>query len=267
MVKGPKKTIPPVAAPTSASFPTFIPKTDRLNKLSQLFPNEIKKLETFFNKPTIIYVDFANVIPWRNRLGWNVDIKRLKQLFDSFPNIKKVRFYYGELKGDLHSQTILSEARNHGYEVTTKPVKIIKQSIDVTSINMQSPDLLRQFISKPLLDKLSVQDIEYLNNRLKDLNTTRVYELFDRKCNFDVEIRGHIEDDSKEKGIENFVLWSGDCDFEEPIRKLKSLKKNVTVFCVRGHLAKELAFAGAYIYLVYPLRNYICWAKQLSVGV
>lgn len=267
MVKKPKTSTRQLATSTPISFLSFVPKTERLDKLSKLFPEEIKELETFFDKPTIIYVDFANVIPWKNRLGWNIDIKRLKQLFDSFPNIQKVRFYYGELKGDLHSQTILSEARNHSYEVTTKPVKIIKQSIDVTSINMQSPDLLRQFISKPLLDKLSVQDIEYLNNRLVDLNTTGVYELFDRKCNFDVEIRGHIEDDSKDKSIENFMLWSGDCDFEEPIRKLKSLKKNVTVFCVRGHLAKELALAGAYIYLVYPLKNFICWAKQLSVRV
>lgn len=267
MVKKTKTSIQPAVVPTSASFPTFVPRTDRLDKLSRLFPDVVNKLETVFDKPTIIYVDFANVIPWSNRLKWNVDVKRLKQVFDSFPNIKKVRFYYGELKGDPHSQMILAEARNHGYEVKTKAVKIIKQSIDVTSINIQSPDLLRQFISKPLLDQLSVQDIQYLNNRLKDLNTTGTYELYDKKCNFDVEISRHMEDDTKDISIENFVLWSGDCDFEEPIRKLKSSKKGVIVFCIRGHLATELADAGAYIYPVYPLKNYICFAKQLDVRV
>lgn len=245
----------------------FTPKTDRLIKLSKLFPNTVQKLESVFNKSTIVYIDFANVIPWSNRLKWNTDIKRLKQLFDSFPNIKKVRFYYGQLKGDARSKMILSEAQNCGYIVKTKPVKLIRLSINVSSINIQSPDLLKQFISKPLLEKLSIQDIEYLNNSLKNLNTTGIFELIDRKCNFDVEIRGDISKDSENKLISNFVLWSGDSDFEEPIKDLIHNRKRVIVFGTRGAIAFELATSGAYIYEVSSLKNFICYPKQLEVRV
>ncbi|MDP3917902.1 MAG: NYN domain-containing protein [Candidatus Woesebacteria bacterium] len=249
------------------SFPIFIPKTDRLAKLSQKFPHVITKLETVFNKPTIVYIDFANVIPWSNKLKWNVDIKRLKQLLDSFSNIKKVRFYYGELKDDARSKMILSEAKKNSYDLNTKPVKIIRQSINVSSINMQSPDLLRQFISRQFLTKLSIQDIEYFNNRLKDLNNSGTFELLDKKCNFDVEIRGHMADDLKNKNIYNYALWSGDCDFEEPIIKIVNSGKKFVVFGTRGAIARELANSGAYIYEVYSLKYFICFSKQIGFDI
>jgi uncharacterized LabA/DUF88 family protein len=76
-----------------------------------------------------------------------------------------------------------------------------------------------------------------------------------------------MDEDSKDKSIQNFALWSGDCDFEEPVRKLKTNNRGVIVFSVRGYLALELSAAGAYIYPVYSLKNFICFAKQLEVKV
>lgn len=57
----------------------FSSKTDRLKELSQKYPERIKELEKLFVGKTNVYIDYANVKPWANKLGWHVDPKRLKQ--------------------------------------------------------------------------------------------------------------------------------------------------------------------------------------------
>jgi len=49
----------------------------------------------------------------------------------------------------------------------TKPVKIMKKSIDVSSIEKSNPSILNNFIRKSLLDEMSIANIEYLNNILE----------------------------------------------------------------------------------------------------
>lgn len=78
----------------------FKPRTKKLELLSQIYPHRVKELEKIFNKTTSIYIDFANVYHWQDKLKWHIDLKRLKQLLDSFSNIKTVRLYNGLLKGD-----------------------------------------------------------------------------------------------------------------------------------------------------------------------
>ena len=98
----------------------FQPKTDRITKLATVFPERIVELSKIFSKPTNIYLDYANMYHWFERLQWHIDIKRLKQLFDSFSTIKKVRFYNGVLPGDIFSQSLVDDARSYNYQVTTK---------------------------------------------------------------------------------------------------------------------------------------------------
>ena len=166
----------------------FIPKTDRIKTIAEVEDHRIKELESIFNNPTNIYIDFANVWRWQKKLGWNIDLKRMKQFFDSFTNIKEVKFYCGELEGSLESFEMLKRAREKGYLVKSKPVKIMNLSIDVSSVPKDSTLILDQFIRPPLLRKLKIENIEYLNNILRELNQQGTLTLEDRKCNFDVEI-------------------------------------------------------------------------------
>lgn len=57
----------------------FKPKTEKLQKLAEIYPKRVNELEDVFGKPTRIYLDFANVYHWSKKLRWHVDLKRLKQ--------------------------------------------------------------------------------------------------------------------------------------------------------------------------------------------
>ena len=103
---------------------TFKPTTKRIEKLAELFPDAVKELEELFFKGNInVYIDWANVIHWQERLGWHISLKRLKQLLDSFNTVKTIRLYTGTLEGNEKSETSITELEDAGYKVTTKPVK------------------------------------------------------------------------------------------------------------------------------------------------
>jgi hypothetical protein len=77
----------------------FKPKTDRVKKLADEYTDRITELQAILNAPTNVYIDYANVRPWSEKLGWHVDPKRLKQLLDSFDTIQSIKFYQGTLGG------------------------------------------------------------------------------------------------------------------------------------------------------------------------
>jgi hypothetical protein len=103
----------------------FNPKTERIKELAAVYPSRIDELNGLFDKRTNIYIDFANAIHWQGKLRWHISLKRMKQFFDSFSTVNEVKFYNGELEGDLDSFEILKEAGQRGYIVRSKPVKII----------------------------------------------------------------------------------------------------------------------------------------------
>ncbi len=157
----------------------FVPKTERIQLLSEKFPMRISELNRLFFGITNVYIDYANVRPWANDLEWHVDLKRLKQFFDSFDNVKTAQIYCGTLQGDDDSETRITELAKFGYVVKTKPVKIMKQSIDMTSISPTSADLLKKFVRKCLLKKYDLETIEYLNGKFKKMNNNGVYYIED----------------------------------------------------------------------------------------
>jgi uncharacterized LabA/DUF88 family protein len=243
----------------------FVPKTERLKKLGGAFPHIVQELEAILDRSTAVYLDYANIRSWSNKLDWHVSPKRLRQFLTSFDCQQQLTFYYGTLQGDVESENLIKEAKSLGYNIRTKPVKKIRISIDASSISAGSPDILRNFISRPLLESLSIKQIEELNAHLKILNTQGTLYFEDLKCNFDVEIgmdmlaaMGHVE---------SFLLWSCDGDFADAISQLLAAKKNVGVFGTSGRIARELNDlrpAGLRIYEVMRLREFICWTRELE---
>ena len=243
----------------------FKAKTEKLEHIAKLYHFRITELEKILDRTTNVYIDFGNVKHWQDKLGWHVSLKRLKHFLDSFDTIKDVKFYYGTLNHDVNSAAIMAEAQSQKYIVTTKPVKIIKLSIDVSSVSSSSPDILKDFINPILLQKLNIETIEYLNTKLKELNLQGITYLEDMKCNFDVEIGSDMLLDYAASKAECYILWSGDSDFEDPIRQLLADGKRVALFVTSRKVAKELnelTKQGLMIFDIQKIRNFICWNRE-----
>ena len=245
----------------------FNPKTSRIQSLSEKFPKRIQELELILNSSTNVYIDYANIRPWSTRLGWHIDLKRLKQFLDSFDTIHGIKFYNGTLIGDQESGQLMHDVQSYGYEIKTKPVKIITLSIDVSSIPQNSPDILKNFIRKPLLQKMKIETIEYLNAQLKELNEQGIRSVEDRKCNFDVEIGRDMLIDYNKNSVDHFVLWSGDSDFADPVSQLLDDHKKVVLFATARQVSKELnalRSRGLFIYDIQKIRDFICWKREIT---
>lgn len=246
----------------------FKPKTDRIEQLAKKYSYRISELEKIFDKPTNIYVDFANVMGWQERLGWHISLKRSKQLLDSFDTIRDVKFYSGTLVGDIISEDFIKEVKSCKYNVITKPVKIMKFNIDTSSISPDSPEILKQFVTPPLLQKLNIETIRFLNLKLKELNQQGIMQLADLKCNFDVEIGRDMLIDYHENKINNFVLWSGDSDFANPIKQLLGDGRKVVLFATVRRVStelNELKGDGLFVFDIQKIRDFICWSKEMKL--
>ena len=75
----------------------FKPKTKRIEDIAKEKKEVIAQLESIFNTKTRVYIDYANVRPWSEKLGWHIELKRLKQFLDSFDTVEAVNFYNGYL--------------------------------------------------------------------------------------------------------------------------------------------------------------------------
>lgn len=245
----------------------FKPKTERIKNIAEGKQEVIKQLESILATKTRVYIDYANVRPWSVKLGWHVDLKRLKQFLDSFDTIAVINFYNGYLAGNERSEKEKMEAENCKYVLRTKPVKIMDFSIDASSILPDSTVLLDQFIRRALLKKYEISTVEYLNERFKEMNKKGDYFIEDTKCNFDVEIGVDMLLDCERSSAETFILWSGDSDFADPVEKLMVAGKKVILFATARKVSKELAALsdkGLMIFDIQKIRDFICWKKELE---
>lgn len=246
----------------------FNPKTNTIAELAKKVPELIENLKTIFDQPTNVYIDFANVMHWQDKLQWHIDLKRLQQFLDSFTNVKNVNFYYGTLVGNRNSENIIQKTKNRRYNVITKPVKIMRLSIDISSIPLDSTKIIEQFIRPPLLKKLNIETVEFLNRKLQELNKQGVKYLEDRKCNFDVEIGRDMLIDYHENKAQNFILWSGDSDFADPVKQLLSDGRRVSLFITVRKVAtelNELKKDGLRIFEIQKIRNFICYKREIRL--
>ncbi|MBI3088339.1 MAG: NYN domain-containing protein [Candidatus Omnitrophica bacterium] len=229
----------------------------------------IEELKMLLEGQVRVYIDYGNAHKWSNRLGWHIDQKRIYQFLSSFDNITNIGLYDGTLQGDARSEQSIKDAEQRGYRVRTKPVKIMHISINASSISTTSPDLLKEFIRMALLRELDIKTIEFLNARLKELNQRGVYYVEERKCNFDVEIGSDMLLDLERGGTDCFVLWSGDSDFQHPIKELLLKSKKVILFATARRVATELdelRKIGLLIFDIAKIREFICWPRELAVG-
>jgi uncharacterized LabA/DUF88 family protein len=245
----------------------FISKTPIIKNIAENKQGVIKQLESILERKTHVYIDYANVRPWSGKLKWHIDLKRLKQFLDSFDTIEAVNFYNGYLADNERSEKEKKEAEDCKYILRTKPVKIMNFSIDMSSVLPDSTVLLDQFIRRALLKKYDIATVEYLNERFKDMNKKGEYFIEDMKCNFDVEIGVDMLLDCERNSAENFVLWSGDSDFADPIKKLLGAGKKVILFATARKVSKELSALvgdGLMIFDIQKIRDFICWKRELG---
>lgn len=245
----------------------FKPKTEKIENIATWNKEVICELEEKFSSKTRIYIDYANVRPWSNKLGWHVDLKRLKQFFDSFDTIEAVNFYNGFLEGNEKSEAERKIAEDSKYILRTKPVKVMKFSIDASSVPSDGTALLDQFVKRSLLRKYEISTIEYLNDRFRDMNRKGELVIEDRKCNFDVEIGVDMLLDCERNNADIFVLWSGDSDFADSIEKLLAQGKKVYLFATARRVSKELSTLknkGLFIFDIQKIKNFICQNKELE---
>lgn len=245
----------------------FTPKTDKIKVLANLRPNVITKLEAVFAQPTAVYIDYANVRPWSTKLGWHIELKRLKQFLDSFDTVKSVSLYNGYLKNDPNAQKEIYDINRLGYTLQTKPVKIMRLKIDARRIVPTSTELLRQFISPALLRRYTSPTIKYLNGCFVDMNRRGEYFIEERKCNFDVEMAVDMLLESEKGKTQNFILWSGDSDFYDPLRRILKSNRNAVVFGTAGRISaelNELKKEGLFIFDIFDIKDFICWRKEIT---
>ncbi|MEA1962757.1 MAG: NYN domain-containing protein [Patescibacteria group bacterium] len=249
----------------------FKAKTDRVQKIFDVNSSSVKQLEGLLKGNTNVYIDYANVRPWSFKLGWNIEFRRLKQFFDSFDNMQSIKIYDGTLEGDgvsEKSSRLKKSVFKDGFK--TKPVKIMKHSIDFTSIKLTATDLLEQFIRQCLIRKYDIATIEFLNLKFKDMNDGGKFYIEDRKCNFDVEIGVDMLMDFERNDVTTYVLWSGDSDFYDPVKKLLQEEKNVVLFATARKVSTELNSLkgnGLFVFDIQKIRNYICWKNQIQEEV
>jgi uncharacterized LabA/DUF88 family protein len=216
----------------------FTPKTKEIATFAGKHHDRIAFLETLLTDRTIVYIDFGNVSHWSKRLGWQIDLRKLKDFLDSF-HVSQICFYYGTMEDD-GSRRFMSFVHKTGYKIRTKRVKIMQLSIDVTSISKTGADILASFINSTLLKNLRLEVIQYLNDELRSMNKQGIRVLECRKCNFDVEIATDMRLDHSLKRADNFCLWSGDSDFADPLVELLNDHKKVCVIGTARMIASEL---------------------------
>jgi uncharacterized LabA/DUF88 family protein len=222
-------------------------------------PDRLAELKALFSGDTHVYIDYANIRKACERLGWRVNLQKLKKALDSTGSVKFIGFYFGTMVGNSGSEGFVARAKKEGFSVVTKPVKCMNLSINVSSISLQSPDILRSFMSETIIRALTVKAIEYLNQQLLDLNKQGKLSLEVRKCNFDVEIASDMRIDHALGKAQTYCLWSGDSDFAHPILQLLEAGRKVVVVA-RGVTAElnELKPAGLVIHDIRKLKDVIC---------
>lgn len=75
---------------------------------------------------------------------------------------------------------------------------------------------------------------------------------------------GKILVDFANNGIENFILWSGDSDFADPVSQLLKDKKKVVIFATVRRISMELSQTKALVFDIQKIRNFICRNNEIQ---
>ena len=114
---------------------------------------------------------------------------------------------------------------------------------------------------------LTIETVEYLNGKLKELNDNGITHIEHRKCNFDVEIGRDMFLDNERNSIDTFILWSGDSDFADPVSQLLQAKKKVILFATARRVSLELQQTKVPVFEIQKIRNFICRPDEIQVEI
>ncbi len=242
----------------------FKPHTKKIEQIYKQKSSQVEFLDTkVFIDKTQIYIDWANVFFWQDKLNWHIDARRLRQFLSSFDQIQSCKIYQGYFQNDKNRIAELDEWEKWGYVVRKKPVKEIRIPINATSHELESTDTLEKVCNRALIRELPIKSVKIFNSELRELNAKGLLELTTHKCNFDVEMASDIRlDVVQENDIESIVIWSGDSDFVDTVDSLIQDKKRVSIFSTRGRVSHELRHSKAFIYDIKNIKNFICWNKE-----
>ena len=180
------------------------------------------------NETTIIaYLDLTNMFHWQDTLGWKFRIEDVIKQLLSYNNIKEVKVYYGLNERDIkNSEAFHNRIKKAGAILRRKPMKFIPKTI--------KESMFFQRKTLTLFDGTVINKIKDLINELQKSGIS----IIEPKCNFDVEIAMDMIDDTNK--ISAIMLFSGDCDLLEPLKRLKIENKKIGIVGVRGKVATEL---------------------------
>lgn len=176
---------------------------------------------------TCVFVDWANVYGWTNRLNKEVDPRKLYHYLKTFKEIKDIRFYYG-LDKHPKSKQFLRKIKQIGFTVVTKEVKYIPVSIDTSHFKHVAKEIK---VSLDNIKHLEIKDVEKI---LQILNK----KVLRRKCDFDMEIALDCFENLEK--YDSYIFFSGDGDFATLYKRLIEAKKQVIVVYAPGHIGREI---------------------------
>ncbi len=202
-------------------------------------PQEIKNkfivrddyLEWINNETSLIsYLDLTNMFYWQKVLGWRFRVEDVIDQLLSFQNIKEVKVYYGLNPRDRdNSEAFLKRIKKAGGNLRPsqpKEMKFIKKDIDEGLFFQRRT--YTQF-DGPIKDKIK--------ELIETLQQSGII-IEEPKCNFDVEMTMDMLDDAEK--VSGIILFSGDCDMQAPLERLKVKGKRIGVVGVRGRVSTEL---------------------------
>ncbi len=173
------------------------------------------------------YLDLTNMLHWQDTLGWKFRIEDVINQLLSFPNLSEVKVYYGLNNRDKkNSDAFHDRIKKAGAILKTKPMKYLAKDI--------SEGMFFQRKTLTLFDDTIKNKI---NELIDELHKSGIV-IEEPKCNFDVEIAMDMLDHSDK--LTAIMLFSGDSDFLEPLKRLKIKGKKIGVVGVRGKVAAEL---------------------------
>ena len=73
--------------------------------------------------------------------------------------------------------------------------------------------------------------------------------------------------DSERNNTGVFILWSGDSDFTDPVKKLLEAGRKVVLFATVRRVSRELSSLqkeGLVILDIQKIRNFICWNREIK---
>lgn len=186
----------------------------------------IEKFKTAIEGKTSIFIDAANLE---------------QSVRDMFVSPKDIPDKLKKYRSDELSWRIDYAKLKEFFNKNTKLQKIYFYSANFGS---DSHNKFLGFLKKGLGFKLITKPLKEYKNHTP--------ELPHRKANFDVEIA--VDTVFKIDNFENYILFSGDCDFEYLLKFLRGQNKITVIFSRSGHVAKELPPASNFYFDIVDFR-------------